>query len=155
MTLELLLVVTDLVHMIAVGALGLFAGAMLTEAGVLVPYWRSVDAGTFQAWYRGNAERLVRFFGGLTWCAGLSSLAWALLASAASKGGQAWAVTAAGLIVGAVAMFPLFFKQANAGFLAGGRSNDEMARALRQWARWHWVRTGISLGAFAAAVAAP
>lgn len=155
MTLELHPVVTDLVHMIAVGALGLFAGAMLTEAGVLVPYWRSVDAGTFQAWYRGNAERLVHFFGGLTWCAGLSAVAWALLASAVSSVGQPWAVTAAGLMVTAVAMFPLFFKQANAGFLAAGRSHDEMASAIRRWAMWHWVRTGISLGAFTVAVAAP
>jgi hypothetical protein len=116
---------------------------------------RTVDAGTFQTWYRGNAARLVRFFGGLTWCAGLSALAWALLASASSSVGQMSAMAAAALMVAAVAMFPLFFKQANVGFLAGGRSNDEMARAVRRWAMWHWVRTGISLGAFAVAVAAP
>lgn len=155
MTLETVPVVTDLVHQIAVGALGLFVGAMLTEAGVLVPYWRSVDAATFQVWYRENAERLVYVFGGLTWCAGLSALAWALLASTVSSVGQAWAVTAAGLIVAAVAMFPLFFKQANAGFLAGGRNDDEMARAVRRWAMWHRVRTGVSLAAFAIAVVAP
>ena len=37
MTSLLISTIVDLAHMLAVGALGLFAGAMLTEAGVLVP----------------------------------------------------------------------------------------------------------------------
>lgn len=54
---NVLLLVAQVTHLVAVMALGLFAGAMLTEAGVLVPHWRSIDAQTFHAWYRSNATR--------------------------------------------------------------------------------------------------
>ena len=64
----------DLVQMLTVGALGLFAGAMLTEAGLLVPFWRSLDSAAFHAWYRSNARRLIAFFGPLTWGAGVAAL---------------------------------------------------------------------------------
>ena len=154
MTQQTLSVVTDLVQAITVGALGVFAGAMLTEAGVLVPYWRSLEARTFHAWYRANAARLARFFGAITWIAGLSALAWALLSVVSGEPRMTRAMVTAGLMLTTVAMFPVYFKRANAGFVAGQASSDETAHALQRWATWHWVRTAISFGAFAAAVAA-
>lgn len=143
--------VAPVAHLVAIVALGLFAGAMLTEAGVLVPYWRSVDAPAFHAWYRANATRLVAFFGAVTWLAGLSALASAVLAVAACAPQATRAVIAAGLMLTTVAMFPLYFKGANARFVVGMTSPDETAAALRQWAAWHRVRTGISCLAFVAA----
>ena len=154
MTQQTLSAVTDLVHAVTVGALGVFAGAMLTEAGVLVPYWRSLDADSFHAWYSANAARLLRFFGSVTWLAGVSALGWALLANASGDGNRTWAAVTAGLMLSVVAMFPIYFKQANASFLAAPTSPKETARALRRWATYHWLRAGISLGALAAAVAA-
>ena len=153
MTLQTLSVVAEPIQAITVGALGVFAGAMLTEAGVLVPYWRSLDARTFHEWYRANASRLARFFGALTWTAGLSALACALLAVALEEPHMARSVVAAGLMLTTVAMFPLYFKGANARFVEQV-SSDDTARALQRWATWHWVRTAISFGAFAAAAAA-
>lgn len=143
--------VADVAHLFAIVALGLFAGAMLSEAGVLVPYWRSLDAQTFHAWYRANATRLVAFFGPVTWLAGLSALASAVLAVAADAPQATGSAIAAGLMLTTVAMFPLYFKGANARFVAGMASSEETADALRRWAAWHRVRTGIACLAFVAA----
>lgn len=141
----------SLAHLVAVCALGLLAGAMLTEAGILVPYWGTLEAPVFHAWYRANAARLVAFFGPLTWLAGLSSLASALLAVADATPRAAAAAAAAGLMLAVVAMLPLYFHAANAGFASAMRSPEETAAALRRWAAWHRVRTAISCLAFAAA----
>ncbi len=46
-------------------ALGLSAGALLAEAGVLVPIWRGMSAEEFLAWYPEHAARLVGFYGPL------------------------------------------------------------------------------------------
>src|SRR6187549_355869 len=95
----------DLAQMIAGGALGLFAGAMLTEAGFLVPYWRSLDASAFHAWYRSNAGRLIAFFGPLTWAAGVAALVSAGMSLAVPDDGQQWAVAAAALMLMVIGMF--------------------------------------------------
>ena len=49
----------------AVVSLGLAAGALLAEAGVLVPYWRAQEPGDFLAGYARHAPVLLRFFGPL------------------------------------------------------------------------------------------
>ena len=60
-------------------SLGMFAGSMLTEACVLVPYWRSLAPAEFLAWYGKNGRRLQGFFGPLTIITGLLSIAAAAL----------------------------------------------------------------------------
>lgn len=150
---NLLPLVAHVVHLGAIVALGLFAGAMLTEAGVLVPYWRSIDAQAFHAWYRANGQRLVAFFGAVTWLAGLSALASTVLAVVVDAPRTTGAAIAAGLMLTTVAMFPLYFRGANARFSTGLPSPADTADALRQWAAWHRVRTCISCLAFAVAAA--
>lgn len=51
-------------------------------------------------------------------------------------------------------MFPIYFKQANAGFVAGMSTAEGLRDELGRWAAWHWVRTAISLGALVAAILA-
>jgi len=142
------------IEYLTVGAVGVFAGSMLTEAGILVPYWRSLDADTFHRWYRANAARLVGFFGPLTWLAGLSALTSALWSSAVEEKGNPWAAAAAALMLVIVVMFPAYFKRANASFVTGLGSTEETVRALRTWAAWHWTRTALSIGALVAATLA-
>lgn len=140
-----------LAHGLAAGSVGLFAGGMLAEAGILVPYWRSLEAGAFHAWYRANASRLVGFFGPLTWLAGLSSLGSALLSLLAGHPGSPWAVLCASLMLAVVAMFPIYFGPANAAFADGTMSSADTRRALARWAAWHRARTLLSLAALVAA----
>ncbi|HYB98961.1 MAG TPA: DUF1772 domain-containing protein [Candidatus Limnocylindrales bacterium] len=141
-------------YLLAAAAVGLFAGAMLTEAGVLVPYWRSLGAAEFYAWYAANDERLFSFFGSLT----VAALVLALLAAIVSLRQRAqsrrlWAASAA-LMLACVLMFPLYFEAANASFSAATLSDGELSKELARWASWHSVRTFLSSVAFVLALRA-
>jgi hypothetical protein len=148
------LMLVESLQAVTAAIVGLFAGAMLTEGGLLVPYWRSLAPEEFSRWYRRNGARLVAFFGPLTWAAGLSALASALIAFALAADGRWGSGLSAALMLGVVAMFPLYFEKANAAFAATPATLDGIPRQLSRWAAWHWVRTAISGAALIAAIVA-
>ena len=57
---ERMSVVAEILRWLAVAALGIFAGAMLTEGGVLVPFWRVARAGRVPALVRGERRAPAR-----------------------------------------------------------------------------------------------
>lgn len=136
-------------------ALGLSAGALVAEGGVLVPFWRSERPEAFLAWYREHAALLVGFYGPLEIAAvGLATVALAanwlhpVMAAGPLLGA---AVLAIGVLIG----FPLYFQKANASFAAGTIELARVPDELRRWSRWHWARTALAVGAFVCAVVAP
>jgi Domain of unknown function (DUF1772) len=139
---------------LSVACLGLFAGAMLTEGAVLVPYWRALPAGEFFTWYRGNATRLVGFFGPVTWAAGLSALVAGGVSAATGQPGGGAAVVAAALMLAAVATFFVYFDRANASFAAARLAPDDLEAELARWSRWHWLRTALGVAALTAGLLA-
>ena len=143
--------VGHLLRVLAVASLGLFVGAMVTEGFVLVPYWRSIPAGEFLAWYAANDRRLVGFFGPLTIAAALLPAAAAAASFLERRPGRAPAFVAAVLIAVVVSMFFLYFQQANASFAAASIPRDGVSAELARWAWWHWVRTAVSVAALSAA----
>ena len=144
----------DLLLLLSVAALGVFAGAMLTEGGVLVPYWRSLSPADFFAWYGANDRRLLGFFGPLTAVAALLAIAAALGSLAAGRPGRWLAVVAALLMVGATATFFLYFERANASFSTASIPPAELPAELTRWARWHWARMAMAVAALAAGLGA-
>jgi hypothetical protein len=139
----------------AVVALGLSAGAMLTEAVVLVSYWRSLAPQDFLSWFHDNDARLVAFFGPLQVAS--------VVLTAGAAGLSAWAApdrrtlflgAAALLALAALALYPLYFREANASFATATVRPDDLPRALAGWAAWHWLRTAIGVGAFVAGLLA-
>ena len=145
-------VVIEVSRLLSAASLGLFAGAMLTEGGVLVPYWRSLAPAEFFAWYAANAKRLQGFFGPLTTVTALLALAAAFGSLWESHPGRWLALLAAAISVAVVSTFFLYFQKANASFSAASLSVDEVAAELTRWATWHWWRTGLSFVALAAAI---
>jgi hypothetical protein len=146
--------VLDLLRWLSVAALGIFSGAMLTEGGVLVPYWRALPPAEFLRWYAANAERLLAFFSPVTTAAGVL----ALLAAAGSlwegHPGRWWTVAAAVLMVAVVATFFVYFEAVNASFAAATIAGDAVPAELARWAAWHYARTAASVLALAAALVA-
>ena len=142
---------SDILLTVSAAALAIFLGAMLTEGFVLVPFWRSLTPNEFFAWYEANDRRLLAFFSPLTSAAALLAIAAALVALMAGHPGGLPAAVAAALAVSVVAMFPLYFKRANAGFADRSIGADRLAAELERWARWHWARTAISGAALVAA----
>ena len=144
----------ELLAVLAVASLGVFFGAMLTEGLVLVPYWRSLPAEAFYAWYGANDKRLLGFFGPLTWLAALSALAAAGISVWMAHPGRWYAVAAAACVLVVVSMFFVYFERANATFSLGRTPASELRVELERWATWHWARSGLSLAALTAAVLA-
>jgi hypothetical protein len=146
--------VVALLLYLAVAASGIYAGAMLTEAEALVPYWRTISPAAFFAWYAANGDRLFGYFAPVTIAA--------LLGTVAAAGGATWtghpgrrpAAVAAVLVLATGVMFPLYFQGVNARFATAAIPPDDVAPELARWAAWHWVRTVLALVAFVAALLA-
>ncbi|MCG8588698.1 MAG: hypothetical protein MJE66_05355 [Proteobacteria bacterium] len=136
------------VGVLAVLFLGLSAGALLAEAGVLVPFWRSEEPDSFLSWYGRYADLLLRFFGPLEAASGLLVAAATALAWFALLPGPVLFSLSTGLTLAVLASFPLYFKTANARFAEGSIPTADVAAELKRWSIWHWVRTGFAVAAF-------
>ena len=144
----------DVLRYLAAASLGIFAGAMLTEAGVLVPFWRSLAPADFLRWYAANAERLLAYFSPVTAVTAVLALLAALASFWEGHPGRWWALVAAALALAIVAGFFVYFEQANASFAAGTIAVDAVTAELGRWSAWHNARTALSVIALAASLLA-
>jgi len=143
-----------LLQLAAAGALGVFAGTMLAEGFLLVPYWRSLPPSEFFAWYAANDRRLLSFFSPVTTAAAVLTLLAALASGWGGDPGRWSAIAASALMLGCVAVFFVHFESANASFSAASVPEAELPVALASWAAWHHARTAASLAALALMLAA-
>jgi hypothetical protein len=135
---------------LAVLVLGVMAGALLTEALVLVPHWRSLSPDAFFAWYAANGDRLFDFYGPLEMAA-LLFVAAAAVANRRRPGGRPF-VAAAVLAFVILGTFFVYFGDVNASFAARTIEPSRLPDELARWSRWHWARTLIGVAAFATSV---
>src|SRR4030095_16680485 len=115
-------IVSEIARFLSVGSLGIFAGAMLTEGLVLVPYWRSLAPAEFFAWYAANDQRLLGFFGPLTSVTALLAIAAAISSVWQGHDVKLFALMAALLAVVVVSTFFVYFQRANESFAAASIS---------------------------------
>ena len=144
----------DVLLLLSVAALGVFLGANIAEAALLVPFWREQEAPAFFAWYAANDKRLIGFFAPLTTACAVVVLAATAVAFVADHPGRWAALAAAVLVAAAAAMFPLYFRDANARFSAASVPAAELPAALASWGALHNVRVAIVAVALLAALAA-
>ena len=146
--------VGELLRPLSVAGLGAFAGAMLTEGVVLVPYWRALSPSQFFTWYAANDARLLGFFGPLTALVGFVTLAAAGASFSFAHPGRWWALGAAASMFVAILLFPIYFQGANTRFACASIAPDDLAAELTRWAAWHRVRTVLAVAALAASLLA-
>jgi hypothetical protein len=65
-----------------------------------------------------------------------------------------WLLIAALAAVGVMGTYPIFFAGTNEAFVRGGLSDAAVRLLLDRWATWHWVRTGLGIVGFVAALRA-
>jgi hypothetical protein len=138
----------------AVIVLGVTSGALVTEGAVLVPFWRALAPAEFLAWYRRHAALLFRFFGSLEIVAALATLGALAVRWHATGALDVWLGGAAALCIAVLLVFPAYFQHVNERFERGTIAADDVGPELARWARWHWLRTAMALGAFVAALMA-
>ena len=146
--------VCDVLRYLSAASLGIFAGAMLTEAGVLVTYWRSLAPAEFLRWYAANAQRLLAYFSPVTSVSGVLAILAAVASLWEGHPGRWYALAAAVLAVVMVASFFVYFEPANASFAAATIPVDAVAAELARWSAWHNARTALSIVALAASLLA-
>ena len=142
------------VSLVAVGLLGITAGAMLTEAVVLVPYWQSLAPTAFFGWYADNAALLVDFYSPLEVGTAIATLAAAIVFSAQGLRGARFMWVAAILSLLVIGTFFVYFKDANASFADQSIDAHALADALVTWERWQWGRVALGVAAFLASIVA-
>lgn len=143
----------ELLHILTTFTIGLFAGALLTEACILVPYWRRMEPSEFFRLHSSMGLNLFRYFAPLTSVAVMLSIISAGI-SLASGAPEICHMVAAGLCVVALSIFFTYFKSANAKFAERSIQNSQLLAELSRWAAWHWFRTVLVMIAFAASIIA-
>jgi hypothetical protein len=146
--------ICDLLRYAAAAALGIYAGAMLTEGGVLVPFWRALAPAEFLRWYAANAQRLLAFFGPVTSISGVLALLAAVASFWEGHPGRWWALAAALIALVVIGGYFLYFEQANASFAAATITVEAVPAELARWSAWHNARSVLVVAALAASLLA-
>ena len=145
-----MIVIIEAVQLLSAACLGLFVGALLTEAVVLVPMWRSMSPPEFFDLHKAHAHRLYAFFAPLTAVATSLSIVAAISCVITDRAGSLAVVVAAALTLVILSTYFLYFQRANASFAEASMEPEHLPAELARWASWHWFRTAVGLIGFMA-----
>ncbi len=141
-------VLTKITGFITVLVLGLTAGAMLTEAVIIVPFWLSLSPTEFFDWYAKNQAALVHYYSPLEIWSMILTVVTSFLLLITKQDGKLSMVASAVLSILVIATFFIFFKDANASFNTRSIANDKLTLAITIWGNWQWLRVGLGIAAF-------
>ena len=144
----------EVMPLLSAAGFALFVGALLTEAMVLVPMWRTLQPQEFFTLHAAHAHRLYRFFAPLTVSATLLAVVAAITSVATGRPSSSASVVAAVLALVMLSTYPLYFQRANASFAEASITHEALPAELARWASWHWFRTIVGLVALASALLA-
>ena len=135
--------------------LGLLAGGMLVIGVAFVSFWKSLSPSDFQTWFASYSHLIGRLMIPL----GVASIAATVVTLIAGWSSPAarrgWLLVAALSAIGVMVTYPIFFAGTNESFARGGLSDSAARSLLDRWATWHWIRTGLGVVGFIAALRAP
>ena len=134
--------------------LGLLAGGMLVIGVSFVSFWKSLSPSDFQAWFVSYSHLIGRLMIPL----GVGSVAATVATLVACWSGSAtrrrWLLVAALSAIGVMVTYPAVFAGTNEAFVRGGLPDPAVRSLLDRWAAWHWIRTGLGMVGFFAALRA-
>ncbi|MDQ4072320.1 MAG: DUF1772 domain-containing protein [Actinomycetota bacterium] len=137
---------------ITAASTGLSAGAMLFIRVALLPFWQGSPPHEFRAWFAAHSERIRSLMVPLGAAAAGTAATTALAQAATGDDGRTSAAVAALSAAGVGVVTYAVNEPANHQLVREDLDDDETARLLHRWARWHDVRVVLGLvGALAAA----
>jgi MFS family permease len=147
-------VVAAALMMLACLVLGLLAGGMLVIGVAIISFWRSLSPSDFQAWFASYSHLIGRVMLPL----GVGSIAATVATLVACWSGpttrRRWLLIATIAAIGVMVTYPIFFVGTNESFVRRGLSDSAVRTLLDRWATWHWIRTGLGIIGFVAALRA-
>ncbi len=146
--------ITTLLLNLTVLILGLFTGSLLTEAVILVPFWRSLKPELFLEFHGSMGPQLYKYFAPLTILATLIPTVTAAYCIWDSGEVVTYSSLSSLLILIIFAIYFIYFKAANESFATGSVGVSGLPAELRRWCIWHWIRTVLAMIAFVSATLA-
>jgi hypothetical protein len=130
----------DVLIIITTAVFGVFLGAQLAEAMLLVPYWKSLSADQFHGFYSKYGDAIHRFFAPLTIASTVLPIILLLLAIYSSDNRLVYLIVLLFCVLMFFGSFFVYFKKANQQFKDGSLKASQLSGALKSWGRWHWMR---------------
>lgn len=140
--------IIEVLQLISSLALGLLVGSLLTEAMILVPYWRSMEAKEFLRLHSKLGPRLYTYFAPLTILATMLPVFAAVMPIIMDTTPHWLSLVPAIITLIMLAIYFGYFKGANESFKTGSIGVDGLPEELTKWANWHWVRVILGVTAF-------
>lgn len=144
----------DALAVVSATVLGLFAGSLLTEALLLVPYFKSLSFADFNKLHHDFGPRLYRYYAPLTISATILPVINAASMVLDGRRDVALPLAAAALVLVVLSTYFLYFRQANRAFAEKRLGEDELGGELTRWERVHAFRTAIAILAFVVSILA-
>ena len=144
--------IAEILLILSSGILGLFLGAQLTEAILLVPFWKTMQAGDFFHHHKTFGRKIHQFFAPLTIAATLLPLATVGYHLALSN---EYIFLFGSMGISTLAFFAtyfVFFKKANGEFANRSFPDEELPQKLTRWGNWHWGRVCLEAVAFTCSI---
>ena len=140
-----------ILNLLSVVSLSLFSGAYLFIAFVVVRFWQAVEPDIFLNWM---GEHFFRF---PTLMIPLNMISLLITIAAFGTAWKSYPTSRISLglslicIFASTLTFPIYFAGANAEFLNRAIALPQIGDAIRTWATWHWLRTGLAIAALTCA----
>ena len=128
------------IQYLLIAVFSIFVGSQITEAVLLVPFWKSLSTEGFYDYYAEWGPKLGKFYTILTVIALLIPIGTAVHFRNKSGSALIHAMISTAFAILFIAMFYLYFKDINQHFLAASLSPAQLKSTLTTWGRWHWVR---------------
>ncbi len=124
----------------------IFVGSQITEGVILVPYWQSLSAPQFYAFYDEFGPSIGRFYTILTIVAALIPFGLTIYFGVTKSSSFKYALFSTLLAVLFIAAFYVYFKGANESFFLATLSEIDLKNELIIWSNWHWGRVVLECG---------
>jgi len=146
--------VASILMMVTCLVLGLLAGGMLVIGVAFVSFWKSLSPSDFQAWFASYSHLIGRLMIPLGAGSVVATVATLGVCWSGPPTRRRWLLIAALSTIGVMITYPTFFAATNAAFERGGLSDATVRALLDRWASWHWIRMGLGILGFLAALQA-
>ncbi len=128
-----------------VAIFSIFVGAQITEAALMLPHWKVLPATEFYEYYNQFGAGIGRFYSILTLMASAIPLGTSIYFFSKKSPARWYSLASLLLTLMFVAVFFIYFKDANQRFFDAGLSTEDLAAELVLWGYWHWFRVGLEL----------
>lgn len=130
------------------GILGIFLGAQISEAALLVPYWKALEADDFFKLHETYGKKIHLFFAPLTISATLIPAITIGCISVYRPDNLLLPGLMGFSVLAFFSTYFLYFKKANQSFADRSLSDEQLSGELKRWGNWHWARICFEFIAF-------